>query len=55
MEKATRFPRGAGIEDAAPFPFQFLSGNLILLCHPQAATELLENICCLHGEPLIKC
>lgn len=42
-------------QDAAPFPFQFLSGNLILLCHPQAATELLENICCLHEEPLIKC
>lgn len=40
---------------AAPFPFQFLSGNVILLCHPQAATALLKNICRLHGELVIKC
>lgn len=55
MKKTTRLPHLTATEDAAPFPFQFLSGNVILLCHPQAATTLLKNICRLHGEPVIKC
>jgi len=51
----TRLPHLVATEDAAPFPFQFLSGKVILLCHPQAAATLPENVCCLPGEPVIKC
>lgn len=54
MKNPTRLPHLAAAEDAAPFPFQFLPGNVILLCHPQAATALLKNTCHLHGEPVIK-
>lgn len=42
-------------EDAAPFPSKIHTGNVILLCHPQAAATLRKNICCLLGEPVMKC
>lgn len=55
VKKAPGRAHLAATEDSAPFPSKIHAGNVILLCHPQAAATLRKNICCLGGEPVIKC